>query len=382
MRNLVAEVIADPQKIAVYNISDWDLLVRQARNSELLGRIYIHLRNHQLLQQVPEIALKHLHSANTQTTRHAELVLYEVNQIYSELSQLETPVVLLKGAAYVAARIPAGEGRIFTDIDVMVHKSQITLAEDALQYAGWVSSNTDPYDQKYYRKWMHEIPPMKHGKRKTVLDLHHAILPETARLHPETIKLFKAAVPVEGYSNLYTLCPEDMVLHSATHLFHDGEFEHGLRDLVDLDSLLRYFPTKNPKFWERLVGRARNIDLVRPLYYALLYCRNVLNTPIPSDIFEQARKQAEMSSLMRGFMNQLLSRGLMPNHPSCQGAFSGLLMWLLYVRSHYLRMPFHLLIPHLVHKAVITPYNEYKKEQEKARNPTIQQILAQGNIIK
>jgi hypothetical protein len=32
-----------------------------------------------------------------------------------------------------------------------------------------------------------------------------------------------------------------MVLHSATHLFYDGELNHGLRDLVDLDDLLRHF---------------------------------------------------------------------------------------------------------------------------------------------
>ena len=37
------------------------------------------------------------------------------------------------------------------------------------------------------------------------------------------------------------LAPEDMVLHSATHLFNEGEFDRGLRDLNDLDLLLREF---------------------------------------------------------------------------------------------------------------------------------------------
>jgi len=51
-----------------------------------------------------------------------------------------------------------------------------------LMLEGWVSGHRSAYDQRYYRKWMHEIPPMTHIRRQTVLDLHHNILPETARL--------------------------------------------------------------------------------------------------------------------------------------------------------------------------------------------------------
>ena len=37
------------------------------------------------------------------------------------------------------------------------------------------------YDQRYYREWMHELPPLLHVRRQTALDVHHAIAPETAR---------------------------------------------------------------------------------------------------------------------------------------------------------------------------------------------------------
>jgi hypothetical protein len=138
-------------------------------------------------------------------------------------------------------------------------------------------------------------------------------------------------------------------LHSATHLFHDGELEHGLRDLVDLDSLMREFE-KNQNFWSDLTERAKELELVRPLYYALRYTARMLATPVPGEAL-QAANIGKPVLLVRSLMDALFSRALTPDHPSCDSRFTGLARWLLYVRSHYLRMPLHLLIPHLIRKA-------------------------------
>jgi hypothetical protein len=105
---------------------------------------------------------------------------------------------VLKGAAYVAAGLPAAAGRLFNDIDLLVPREQLPQAESALMLAGWHASGLSEYDKRYYRRWMHEIPPLQHVQRDTVIDLHHAILPETARYHPDTARLRSRAVAVEG----------------------------------------------------------------------------------------------------------------------------------------------------------------------------------------
>ena len=115
---------------------------------------------------------------------------------------------------------------------------------------GWATSKTTAYDQRYYRRWMHELPPLRHISRQTMLDVHHAILPITARLKPDSAKLLAASRPIAGEPRLRVLAPVDMVLHSATHLFCNEDVGNGLRDLVDLDSLLREFAQR-----ERISGR-------------------------------------------------------------------------------------------------------------------------------
>jgi hypothetical protein len=142
-----------------------------------------------------------------------------------------------------------------------------------------------------------------------------------------------------------------MVLHSATHLFHEGELDNGLRDLVDIDSLLRHFG-EQPGFWDRLVPRAQEVGLTRPLFYALRYVSEVLETPVPAKVLEAADVGGPRQPL-RALMDFLYRRALRPNHPTCSDRWTPLARWLLYVRSHWLRMPFPLLAYHLARKALV-----------------------------
>jgi hypothetical protein len=141
-----------------------------------------------------------------------------------------------------------------------------------------------------------------------------------------------------------------MILHSTTHLFFDGEFHHGLRDLVDLDDLVRHFAAQDAGFWATLADRAFEMDLARPLHYGLRYAQRILGTPVPAEV-TAALRSAGPNPLLRPVMDALFSRALMPEHPSCSDALTPLSRWLLYVRGHYLRMPLRLLIPHLTRKA-------------------------------
>ena len=247
---------------------------------------------------------------------------------------------------------------IFNDIDILVPKAEIEKVEQALFLAGWSSGHLDAYDQKYYRTWMHEFPPLQHMRRGTVVDVHHTILPETARLKPNVKKLMEAAVSIalRDEFSVRVLAPVDMVLHSATHLFHEGEFDHGLRDLFDLHRLLIQFSNESG-FWESLIVRAEEIDLVQPLFYATRYTHKIFQTPVPNHVLKRLQAISSVG-LLGWLMDFCYERTLISDHASCRRRFTGLADYLLFIRSHYLRMPLRLLIPHLLRKAL-------KREAEK-----------------
>jgi len=341
---LLAAVLREPQRLGKLSPSEWDLLLPQARRAGMLARLaWVAEQSGQTVTGRPG---EYLESARVTSRRQAQAVRFEVGRIHAALEDTGIPVVLLKGAAYEMADLPCAAGRSFSDIDLLVPQEHLDATEKILRLHGWAGGHHTPYDQRYYRKWMHEIPPLMHLRRLTVIDLHHAILPLSARIKSSSTPLFENARALPGFKNLFVLAPADMLLHSATHLFTEGEYAHGLRDVADLDSLLRHF-SSTPGFWDELERRAEVLNLGRPLYYALRYCQGVLGTPVPLELKQQHAPGWPT------LMDALFGRALAPEHPSCSDSLSGHARWLLYVRGHWLRMPLHLLLPHLFHKAFL-----------------------------
>lgn len=335
-----------------FSANEWELLIRQARRVNLLSRIAFLVEQKNLLDQIPKPLHFHLKSANIIASSNLRSVKWEALKVYEALSKTNTPFALLKGAAYVMSNSDAANGRLFSDVDIMVKKEQLNDAESTLIKHGWISTKIDPYDQKYYREWMHELPPMRNLRRQSELDVHHTIIPPTAALKPDIEKIWDKARRVQNYPGMFVLSPIDMILHSAAHLFHEGDFEQGLRDLVDLDSLLREHSEKNNNFWPELAERAQEMDLSRPLFYGLRYCKKLLDTPIPDSCQKQISVTGAPSRFYQYAMDKMLLTAMTPSYINHSTSFAGIANFILFVRSHYLRMPLRLLIPHLTKKAL------------------------------
>lgn len=350
---LLAAVLADPARLPGLTEAEWDLVLRQSAASMLNASLYHLVAEHNALANIPVRARRHLEWADAAWRSHERAAQHEIACIIEALSGTGVTPILLKGAAYAAAGLKAARGRRFSDIDVLVPKECLPDVEAALMLHGWHTTALDAYDQRYYREWMHELPPMVHVRRGNTIDVHHAIVPETAPVRPDPAKLRAAAIPVSGQPGLKVLCPHDMFLHSAVHLFWDGEFDHGLRDLFDLHRLALQFGLE-PAFWNGLVERAQELELTRPLFYALRYCKRLLGTPVPLAVLKHAEIGRPHVALLT-LMDALFVRALLPPHPHCDGRDVALAHFALYVRGNWLRMPPMLLSRHLFHKAFLSP---------------------------
>lgn len=353
---LLTRVMRDPAAATALAAPDWDLLVRQARHANLLGRLHHHLARAAV--PVPPRADPHLRSAAQMAERQHLSVRHEVGLLQGTLAPLGETLILLKGAAYVAAGLPAAAGRVFADVDVLVPRAALDRAESLLQQQGWVGANLDDYDQRYYRRWMHELPPLQHIFRGTALDVHHTVLPPTSRgSHVDAAALIRDSVPLPDWPGVHMLAPVDMVLHSAAHLFHEGEPDNLLRDLSDLDLLLRHFSPREPDFWLRLLARAAQHGLQQPLRLALRYCHQQLLTPVPDTVLHAAGADVSRSWRER-LLDFMYGRALRPLHATAADGWTAWCNRALYVRSHWLRMPVPLLVYHLLHKALRPPRTE------------------------
>ena len=338
-------VLREPARMTDLPLAAWDRLLPQARAAGLLARLAVQAAD--LGLTLPAAVQPHLTAARTLAERQLEAVRWEARKLDEALAKLDVPVLLLKGAAYVLGGLPPARGRLFADIDILVPKAALGAVEAQLMLHGWHAVHHSDYDQRYYRQWMHELPPMTHLRRQSHLDVHHDLLPETARRRTRPDLVIHAAQRLPGYRCLHLPCLEDLVLHSATHRFHEGEWEHGLRDLSDLDALLR-LGLERPGWLPVLLARARELDLALPLALALRYSRRLLATPAPPELSKDLTPAFPPWPLR----DALFLRGFGTAHADCAPPGTRLAAFLLYVRAHWLRMPLYLLLPHLLHKAI------------------------------
>lgn len=347
--DLACWALQHPERLPDLTLPQWELLIRQARRADVLARIAMQLDGRGLIDAVPPAPRNHLQAAMTLAQAQHREVKREAELICAALRGLSIPVILLKGAAYVVADLPAAQGRLFSDTDILVPKAALAEVESQLMLNGWGGTHLDNYDQRYYREWMHELPPMEHMHRHTVLDVHHNILPLTVRQPPDSARLIQAARPVPGMAGAMVLAPADMVLHSMAHLFHNDDLSHGLRDLSDVYLLLRQFGAL-PGFWPELLGRAAELHLQRPLHYGLWALHSLFELPIPDSVaaVSACNGPAWPVSL---WMAALWRRALRTDHASTALPLNRPAHLALYLRAHWLRMPPLMLARHLSIKA-------------------------------
>lgn len=328
---LLAWVLTDPARSQQLRDHQWQTILAMAQAERLLSSLAHRLAG----LPVPKGAQRVLERARLTTDAERTRSLWEAEMARRALAGVATPVILLKGTAYAAAGLAAGQGRHIGDLDILVLGDRLDAVEAALLAAGWEWVKPDPYDDAYYRRHMHELPPLIHRERDGMIDVHHTILPLTARIRPDAAALIAAAVPLEN--GLFTLSPEDMVIHAAAHLFADGDLSGGLRNLWDIDRLLREFGARDG-FWTRLLDRSRRHGLTLIVSRALRLSRHLFETPVDNHLAWEGRR-GDIS-----YLGRLLARdgwGRETRKP---------LRLAFYVRSHWIRMPPVMLARHLFTK--------------------------------
>ena len=133
------------------------------------------------------------------------------------------------------------------------------------------------------------------------------------------------------------------------NLFQNNELADDLRFAPD--SMLRVFPHEDTQFWEKMISRANQLRLGRPLFYGIQFTRLIFQTAVPEKIENTLNQKPGLFS--RWIMNALVPSALLPLHPDHPSRFAQFARFLLYLRSHWIRMPFHLLIPHLAYKCYL-----------------------------
>lgn len=353
--NILINVLKNPSMMRDLSAYDWNDCLREAKIAGLAGRLAADAMYLDIMRELP-LKVQNIFVSNTYNSQSSTRKLkWEINRVRRAMLGTDEKIILLKGGAYIAEGLKCTRGRMSVDLDLLVAKNRIDFAEEKFLAAGWEHQVENDYDQKYYREYAHELPPLVHPDRYISIDVHHTILPITSRVKPDIQKMISnSVVSMDGF---YVFSNVDMILHSVVHLFQDGEIRSSLRNLLEQHDMYEEF-SQNETFWQSLVPRAVELGLTRSLFYSLHFAKLIFNTDIPETVL------AEIKPYGPGTLTLELMNWMVPAVISPTLGARGFSRWIsqngLYMRSHWLKMPPLLLIKHLTIKF----FRNFTKKEE------------------
>ncbi len=220
-------------------------------------------------------------------TMHNMKLQAELALVVNALNNSQIPVIVLKGL-YLASCVYEQVGqREMDDVDLLIPENSLHAAREVLITLGY--TGPEPSDISVLKKYYHHLPPLT--KSGTIcVELHwnianpgnnDSIKPDELWSRAERIKIAEA--------DLWTLCPEDVLLHLCLHTSYQHQFAFGLRPFCDIATVIA-----SPDIsidWEAVVSRSVRLNWKRGTYLSLKLAQILSGAQVPQSVL-QALKPA------------------------------------------------------------------------------------------
>lgn len=318
----------------------WNALLRVLREKSLTASFYNRLRMKNIHSLIPDYCTNSFTSAVRFADAQAHQTFIQAKKLSSLLSDYDIPFIFLKGAAYTLGGNANGVGRLMTDIDICVVRGNIDTLENVLLNHKWSFKDMDEHDDKYYRAWSHELPPLKNDQEGVVLDVHHTLVPPVKGRFLNINELVSSSVKCDAFN---VPSNEWLILHSALHLIINEDVDNGLRDLTDIFTLLT-----NNKDVKSTITRTYALFVKEGFYYEWRILVLLLNHYFAMEIFEGTETGFPIRYRVRAFA---LKRAILPRSSYLSQKYSNSWSALNYILGYLSKMPVSILIRQALFKA-------------------------------
>jgi acetolactate synthase small subunit len=343
--HVISTVLLEPKRALRLDLDTWQSVILVLREEKLLATLYHLSLEKAVFEQYPEFAQRHLYSASMYARRQSKQIFYEALLLQELLEKNGITPIFLKGANYTLRSSSNSQGRICSDIDVLVKVEELDSCESLLLSQNWKSEKLTQYDDRYYRQWAHEIPPLIHPFRGTVIDIHHNLYLPISGRSPK-IELFINELEFTA-DNFAVLKIPQTVMHSIIHLFMNESFSSGMRDLFDIYRLIKEHGDEY--FWNELIVLARQSNFLVELQYCLVALETIFSFDVP-EYMSIALHENQLSWTQKIWAKHIFANAILPQHPLISLNRQHFASSIAYFRGHWVKMPKSVLAKHFVEK--------------------------------
>jgi putative nucleotidyltransferase-like protein len=295
---------------------DWEFLLNFAEQHDLAALFFWNAQS--FAGALPSSVVSRLRFCYEHNARKNLLLTQLLMEVYQLLHRAAIASIALKGPT-LAAGIYGDLGlRQFSDVDLLVRRSDIPRAKELLLAAGFQSAlQLTSTQERLHLRWDNEFP-FHRGAQENILELQWRITPYFYAVDFDLEGQFERATSTGlGGIQCPTLCPEDMLLvlcvHGAKHAWTK------LSWLCDIAWLVRTHHLN----WDQIEHDAESLGIERILFVSLALTQHFYRTPLPQFAQVSIEEDCEVRLLAEGIAARIVDE--QPLDISSPGYF--FLMW-------------------------------------------------------
>jgi putative nucleotidyltransferase-like protein len=280
---------------------EWDDVVRESVRQGVAPLLYGRLRNGAGRTRMPARASRMLRELAVNSTFKSLGLYSELGVVLGALRSNGIEVIVLKGAHLASVVYGDRAARPMRDVDLLVRKSDLGLAEATLFDLGY---SRHPEKDADYSRCQHLQPVVRPGGLP--IEIHWTIVSPTEPIDIDLDGLWERAHLVRiADVDVKVLSPEDLLLHLCVHTAFQHQFELGLRACWDILEVSRFFGDRID--WGQLESRARQWGVEKYVYLTLRLATELVGAVIPGWVLTALEPVGFESELMAVAKKEVLT---------------------------------------------------------------------------
>jgi len=253
-----------------------------------------------LKDRISPITLSHLKNATYRSIADDIVQKKWLKKIVDILQNNAISAIILKGSAFADTLYPQDAPRLGVDIDFLVKENEFervcNLLNNIIDPVILDDTRMATYSTLFERVFSAK------GNGGPIVEVHRALTnPHLFTIAEEDLWKGSTQHPAFQSDYIRILSPEDTLLHLAVHAFRDLDFcTHNLLDAHEV--WCQWKPDSATLFLHAKRWNARKV-----LYYLLVNCKTIMQTPVPETLLAKLKPGSFTDSINRKVLQSALS---------------------------------------------------------------------------
>ena len=268
---------------------NWNSFMEKARENGVSAIVSLKLNEvKNLFPDIPSLISEELGKDYYLNAAKNALIFEELRKVLKAFRESGLPAIVLKGAALASTVYENLALRPMTDVDLLVRKEDLLLADERLKLLGYMPSDRSANDMNFSSSYLTSLDYRNSSQNSPSFHIHwhfvNSTIPNESYIHHVKMENIWRDAEKADIADVETsvMASHHLIIHLSEHALRVSHSANKLCFFCDVNEAVHFYGSKLD--WNKLVDESFKFRLSRMVYLSLYFTSQFLGTGIPEDV--------------------------------------------------------------------------------------------------